>query len=409
MTSLSDKSPRTATSSAASSIIAPPIFGHSGGDTLICFSHLRWKFVFQRPQHLMTRFAQSKRVLVWEEPLGADEGAAASVTATQDGGVTVLTPRLPEGLAHEEAIAALAGLLDAALAERRVEKPIVWYYTPMMLEFSRPVAERAAGRSCTTVWTNSPPSSSHPSGCGDWNATWSARDVVFTGGYSLYEAKRGWHANTHPFPSSVDRAHFGRARTLTEADAPADQAALPQPRLGFYGVIDERMDLKLLTRTGRRALRMVRRHGRPSGEDRSGQPAQARQHHYLGAKSYDELPAYLPDGTWRFVPSPSMTPPASSARPRRRSISPGASRWSQPASWTCAATTASWRPSASPTPMRSSSRVRDHASARQGHGLHLARGGGRGAVGPVVGQQLPPAWPRWWTKRSCAIRKGRLR
>ena len=290
---MSDKSPRTATSSVASSIIAPPIFGHRSGDTLICFSHLRWKFVFQRPQHLMTRFAETRRTLVWEEPLPAEAGALASVERAEEGRVTVLTPRLPEGMSREEATAVLGRLLSDELAERRIERPIAWYYTPMMLEFSRPVAENAAA----VVYD-----------CMDELSAFKfaperlrqlerdlvgLADVVFTGGYSLYEAKRGWHANIHPFPSSVDRSHFAKARSLTPADDPADQAALPHPRLGFYGVIDERMDLKLLAELADAhpewSIVMV---GPVVKVDPADLPKRANIH-YLGGKSYAELPVYL--------------------------------------------------------------------------------------------------------------------
>jgi UDP-galactopyranose mutase len=117
-------------------------------------------------------------------------------------------------------------------------------------------------------------------------------DVVFTGGYSLYEAKRGWHANIHPFPSSVDRPHFARARALN-ADEPDDQAAIPHPRLGFYGVIDERMDLELLAELADAhpdwSLVMV---GPVVKVDPADLPHRSNLH-YLGGKSYAELPAYL--------------------------------------------------------------------------------------------------------------------
>ena len=292
MTTLSDKSPRTA-ASAASSIIAPPVFGHRGGDTLICFSHLRWNFVFQRPQHLMTRFAQTRRTLVWEEPLTAEAGAGASLERSQEGRVMVLTPRLPAGLPHEEAMATLGSLLAAELAEQGVERPIAWYYTPMMLEFSRPVAESAAAvvYDCMDELSAFKFAPEHLRQLE--RDLVGLADVVFTGGYSLYEAKRGWHVNMHPFPSSVDRAHFARARALTAADDPADQAALPHPRLGFYGVIDERMDLKLLAD-------MADAHPEWSivmvGPVVKVDPADLPQRpniHYLGAKIYDDLPVYL--------------------------------------------------------------------------------------------------------------------
>ena len=293
MPTLSDKSPRFVPPGVASSIIAPTFFGHRGGDTLICFSHLRWKFVFQRPQHLMTRFAQSKQVIVFEEPMAADGGASPSLDCYEQGGVTVATPRLPEGLSGEAGTAAVRSLLDGLIAERRIERPIAWYYTPMMLEFSRHVAEAAAA----VVYD-----------CMDELAAFKfapeqlkqlerdlvgLADVVFTGGYSLYEAKRGWHANIHPFPSSVDRLHFDKARRLTALDDPSDQAALPHPRLGFYGVIDERMDLKLVAALADAhpewSIVMV---GPVVKVDPDALPKRVNIH-YLGGKSYDELPVYL--------------------------------------------------------------------------------------------------------------------
>ncbi len=292
MPTLHDKSPRFVSPSVASSIIAPTFFGHRGGDTLICFSHLRWKFVFQRPQHLMTRFAQSKQVIVFEEPMPAKE-ATASLERYEQAGVTVVTPLIPEGLSPEEVTITLRGLLDGLIAEHGVERPIAWYYTPMMLEFSRHVAESAAA----VVYD-----------CMDELAAFKfaperlkqlerdlvgLADVVFTGGYSLYEAKRGWHVNIHPFPSSVDRLHFAKARSLTAASDPADQAHLPHPRLGFYGVIDERMDLKLVAELADAhpewSIVMV-------GPVVKVDPAQLPQRaniHYLGGKGYDELPVYL--------------------------------------------------------------------------------------------------------------------
>ena len=288
-----DKSPRFPAPTIASSIIAPTFFGHRGGDTLICFSHLRWNFVFQRPQHLMTRFAQTKRVIVFEEPMAADDGVGAWLEVREDQGVTVATPRLPTGLSAEAATDVLRALLDGLVAERGVEKPIAWYYTPMMLAFSRHVAEGAAAvvYDCMDELSNfkfAPESLRQLE-----RDLVGLADVVFTGGYSLYEAKRGWHTNIHPFPSSVDRTHFGKARTLTDADAPADQAALPHPRLGFYGVIDERMDLQLLGELADAhpewSIVMV---GPVVKVDQADLPRRANIH-YLGGKSYAELPAYL--------------------------------------------------------------------------------------------------------------------
>jgi len=116
---------------------------------------------------------------------------------------------------------------------------------------------------------------------------------VFTGGHSLFEAKRPLHPNVHAFPSSVDAAHFGKG--ISGAD-PADQAQLPRPRIGFFGVIDERFDVELLRElaSARPAWQFVM-----IGPVVKIDPAilpQAPNVHWLGARQYPELPYYL--GGW---------------------------------------------------------------------------------------------------------------
>ena len=287
-------SSRTKALSADHSIVAPAVFGDRGGDTLICFSHLRWDFVFQRPQHLMTRFAANRSVIVFEEPLNAEAGLASlDIRTDAVSGVTIATPRLPEGLGEKERDAELTRLLMSMVAERKIEKPVVWYYTPMMLSFSRPLAERAAAvvYDCMDELSNF---KFAPERLRDLERDLvGLADVVFTGGYSLYEAKRGWHVNIHPFPSSVDRQHFAAARNLTAADQPADQKDIPSPRLGFYGVIDERMDLELVAALADThpewSLVMV---GPVVKIDPADLPRRDNIH-YLGGKTYPELPVYL--------------------------------------------------------------------------------------------------------------------
>ena len=213
-----------AKSARASSVVAPAAFGHRGGGAVVCFSHLRWDFVFQRPQHLMSRFARTRRVVVWEEPTASEPGAPADVYTRTDPatGVTVATPRLPQ-VAGAEAEAAITELLTGFLADQRIEKPVAWYYTPMMLGFSRAVAADAACvvYDCMDELSNF---RNAPERLRDLERELvDAADVVFTGGWSLYEAKRAWHGNIHPFPSSVDRAHFARARTLAEPVSSADR------------------------------------------------------------------------------------------------------------------------------------------------------------------------------------------
>jgi UDP-galactopyranose mutase len=293
-----------------------PVRSSAGGAarTTICFSHLRWDFVFQRPQHLMTRFAAVGPTVYWEEPVSAPEGAAPSLQIRDGGdGVTVVTPELSDAIQGEARTAALSALLDGFLAGRAPVR-LRWYYTPMMLAFSRHIAAECTVYDCMDELANfrfAPPELA-----GLEAELFALADVVFTGGYSLYEAKRDRHANIHPFPSSVDRAHFAAARDIA---APTTNAsAATGPRLGFYGVIDERMDLALLAAIADArpewSLQIV---GPVVKIDPADLP-QRSNIHYLGGKSYAELPAQV--GSWdvalmpfainestRFI-SPTKTP-----------------------------------------------------------------------------------------------------
>ncbi len=259
--------------------------------TLICFSHLRWNFVFQRPQHLMCRFARKMNVIYWEEPvdIGPNDTAYLEVREAQDTpGVRVVVPHLPEGMPENAREAALARLLHAHAA--RVRGPLIaWYYTPMMLPFSRDIDPDV------TVFDAMDELSKFkfaPARLLELEQELiDQANVVFTGGSSLYEAKKHRHDNIHCFASSVDRAHFCKARA--HLFDPADQEDLPRPRLGFYGVIDERFDTELLDRVA--AMRpdwsfvMVGPVVKIAPEDLPKRP----NIHYLGGKTYGQLPAYL--------------------------------------------------------------------------------------------------------------------
>ena len=257
---------------------------------LICFSHLRWSFVFQRPQHLMSRFARSRRVIYWEEPEDALPGceAALGIRTCAETGVVVVTPSIPVNLAGAARDAVLRALLDDFVAAESGAL-IRWYYTPMMLTFSRHIPAACTVYDCMDELANfrfAPPGLVELE-----RELLAAADVVFTGGYSLYEAKKERHPNIHPFPSSVDWAHFAQARG--NLSTPAAQAAITGPRFGFYGVIDERMDLDLLAALADAhpewAIVMV-------GPVVKIDPADLPQRpnlHYPGGRGYEELPAWL--------------------------------------------------------------------------------------------------------------------
>src|SRR6476659_1155010 len=259
--------------------------------TLLCFSHLRWNFVFQRPQHLMCRFAREMNVIYWEEPvdIGPRETAFLQIREADNGRhVRIIVPHLPQGMPDDAREAALSRLLDAHLASVRGTL-IAWYYTPMMLPFSRDIDADV------TVFDAIDELSKFkfaPVKLLELEQELIDRaDVVFTGGSSLYEAKKDRHDNVHCFPSSVDRAHFCKARA--RMFDPADQEDLPRPRLGFYGVIDERFDIDLLDKAAQMrpdwSFVMVGPVVKISEDELPKRP----NIHYLGGKTYEQLPDYL--------------------------------------------------------------------------------------------------------------------
>ena len=255
--------------------------------SLLCFSHLRWHFVTQRPQHRLTRAARWADVRFVEEPVFG--GAADHLDIHHRDGVRIAVPCLVGGRPAGAVTAALSDLVADLLADDRAPR-VFWYYTPAALAFTRDLPR------ALTIYDNMDELSAFRGASPDLlrleQELIDTADLVFTGGWSLYEAKRSRHRSVHCLPSSVDVAHFSRARGGDLPD-PADQAGLTHPRLGFFGVVDERMDLDFLA-----ALAALRPHWQfvmlgpvvkidPSDLPRPGNV------HWLGMKRYDELPAYL--------------------------------------------------------------------------------------------------------------------
>jgi UDP-galactopyranose mutase len=256
---------------------------------LLCLSHLRWDFVFQRPQHLLTRCAKTQRVFHVEEPICSADEPGLEVRL-ESSGVHVVVPHLPEGLSEEESIHCQRLLLQKLFQDYAIGDYVQWFYTPMALPLVQALPEPlACVYDCMdelSAFKNAPKALLERE-----KQLLERADVVFTGGQALYEAKRSLHHNIHPFPSSVDTAHFGQARRPT--DDPADQANIPRPRLGFFGVIDERMDLRLLEAVAQMRpdwqLVMVG----PVVKIEQADLPRLPNIHYLGGKSYAELPRYI--------------------------------------------------------------------------------------------------------------------
>jgi UDP-galactopyranose mutase len=272
--------------------MSQPTIGASGTGRarkpdLLCFSHLRWNFVYQRPQHLMSRFARERRVFYWEEPVHHDAGPWLQVTHGDDG-VTVIVPHLPS-LDAAEAEPALRRLLDGWMEDTGIGRFVAWFYTPMALGWAGHLDPLATVFDCMdelSAFRFAPPELLAREA-----ELMRRADLVFTGGASLYEARRGRHPSVHLFPSSIDAEHFAAARAPRED--PADQAGIPHPRIGFFGVLDERFDAELV-----RALAAARPEwhlvliGPVCKVDPADLP-HGDNLHYLGPKSYADLPAYI--------------------------------------------------------------------------------------------------------------------
>ena len=259
-------------------------------ELLVCFCHLRWDFVFQRPQHLMTRFARRGPVVVFEEPEWSDGGEARLARRTDPAsGVVVVTPHLSWRLSDAEREAEQRRMLDGLLAESGARQPTLWFYTPMMFAFASHVSGATVVYDCMDELSGfkfAPPELPRLEA-----ALMARADAVFTGGHAIYEAKRHLHGDIHAFPSGVDTAHFAAARE--PGAEPEDQRDIPHPRLGFYGVVDERMDLGLVDAlAAARPDWQVVMVGPVAKLDPADLPRRPNIH-WLGGKTYDELPRYL--------------------------------------------------------------------------------------------------------------------
>jgi glycosyltransferase involved in cell wall biosynthesis len=255
---------------------------------LVCLTHLRWNWVYQRPQHLMTLAARDRRVFVFEEPIESDAPPRLTVQRPQHN-LLVATPGIPAGLTAPQRNTVLRELLDDWLEREHVRDFTLWYYTPMALHFAAHLEPSVIVYDCMdelSAFAGAPPELRLLE-----RQLFARCDIVFTGGTSLYEAKRRHHSHVHAMPSSVDVKHFGQARSCKRR--PEDQDWIPRPRLGYCGVIDERLDLELVAgvAAARPDWHLVFV-GPVTKIDPASLPT-ASNIHYLGARSYQELPCYL--------------------------------------------------------------------------------------------------------------------
>lgn len=289
-----------------------PVVGYIP-DTLICFSHLRWDFVFQRPQHIIGRLSKKMQVFYIEEPVEDNTRPAHYALVQYDSNLTVIVPHLPGGLDKPQDMQMQKKLFAGFMEGRLLENTVFWYYTPMALPFSRNYKPEITVFDCMdelSAFKFAPQELKNLE-----QQLLVKADIVFTGGQSLYEAKKARHNNIHAFPSSIDKQHFLKARHKSVS---TDTTKHSRFTLGFYGVIDERFDIELIKEIATR---------RPEWDivligpivkiDAATLPTNTNIK-YTGAKTYPELPAlisgwdvalipFLLNESTRFI-SPTKTP-----------------------------------------------------------------------------------------------------
>jgi glycosyltransferase involved in cell wall biosynthesis len=249
---------------------------------------LRWNFVYQRPQHLLTRASREYNVIFFEEPI-FEPDANSHLHVMQASGIRLAVPILQTGLSDTTLTKLQRDFVDELLGGNGASSVITWYYTPCALPFSRHLQPSLTVYDVMdelSAFLGAPPCLVSLE-----RELLSRADVIFAGGQSLYEAKGRLHPNVHLFPSSIDAPHFMKARN--PMPVPVDYKSISHPRLGFFGVIDERMDRELVAAVAdlRPDWQLVM-----IGPVVKIDPAALPQRpniHWLGPKSYDELPAHL--------------------------------------------------------------------------------------------------------------------
>jgi glycosyltransferase involved in cell wall biosynthesis len=222
-----------------------------------------------------------------EEPF-EHEGADELRMSEREGRLTVVVPYLSSSgeLPADQRVRAM---IHPFVEKAGLENYINWFYSPMMVEWADGLEPLAVVYDCMdelSAFRGAPPELVERE-----KRLFELADLVFTGGHSLYEAKKERHPAVFAFPSSIDADHFRKAAAI-END-PDDQAPIPRPRAGFYGVIDERTDIELLGQMAdlRPQIQFIM-----IGPVVKIDPAELPQRpniHYLGGKTYDELPGYL--------------------------------------------------------------------------------------------------------------------
>lgn len=289
---------------------------------LVCVSHLWWDWVWQRPQHLLSRLARRQQVLYVEEPriqigpiyegfdIIPDRPQLDIARLTYRSDAATFWRRLHETqdrvgahpfnvsdqireaslMFESPAQERLEQELVEYVAARRGERLVLWLYTPVVvrcIDLLQPDLVVYDVMDELSAFKFTPPRLKQQE-----QELLARADLVFTGGPSLYQARRDRHADVHLFPSGVEQEHFARAHA-DDLPVPATLAELPGPIIGFYGVIDERIDYELLAAVARLRPQWQWVMIGPILKIQESDLPRLPNLHYLGKQDYADLPGFL--------------------------------------------------------------------------------------------------------------------
>jgi glycosyltransferase involved in cell wall biosynthesis len=223
---------------------------NEGNFGFVVLSHLKWNFVWQRPQQFLSRFAKDHPILFIEHPeydLAEGESPTVSVDPTENN-ITVARMRFPKGAPRnyefdQQMIQMTKDLIATVNDKGEFDKPLLWFYYPMEAPWALQLECRGVVYDCMdelSQFIDAPATL-----VDNEKLLLSKADIVFTGGYELREKKAKQHNNVHCFGCGVEYDHFSKAQ-LEETQVPDDLKDLKKPVIGWFGVVDERVDYDLI-------------------------------------------------------------------------------------------------------------------------------------------------------------------
>ena len=261
---------------------------------VVVLSHLRWDFVYQRPQHLMTRAAGRHRVLFIEEPLSADTFAFQMRTDTS--GVRVVQPLLPSGTPDPDAESWLRGALTDLVAEWRGAG---WSSGTTRSWPSRSAAISRPRSRSSTAWISSARFAVRHQPFARAKTRSSVAPTLSSPGAGAFGRRSG--ACIRVFTVSRAASTFRTSRRPGWRSEPPALASIPHPRLVYAGVIDERIDLDLLHALADSGAGEVVLIGPVAKIDPADIP-RGPHIHALGQRPYAELPSFFAHADLGLMP-----------------------------------------------------------------------------------------------------------